>query len=220
MAEPARRRATYQDVLDAPPGKIAEVLQGELHLSSRPRFTHASVVSGLLEHLLPAFRGGRGGPGGWIILGKPELHLGEDILVPDIAGWRTARLPVIEDVAFGTLAPDWLCEILSRSTEKSDRTDKLPIYAAAGVSHVWLVHPIRRTLEILALHDGGWRLVAAHRDDQRVRPQPFDAVELDLSILWRSLVTPLPRGGRACEPTAPYQVRVTYHDDASHDEAY
>jgi Uma2 family endonuclease len=225
MATPVRRRATYQDVLDAPPGKIAEVIDGELHLSSRPRFTHSSVGTTLTAWLVPPFQHGRGGPGDWLFLFEPELHFGDDIVVPDLAGWRTERLPVIEDVAFATLAPDWLCEILSRSTEKTDRVDKLPIYAAAGVAHVWLVHPLRRTLEVLRRNDAGWQLAATYRDDQRVHPEPFDAIELDLAILWRALAGPSPRRDRASEPAAVYRVGDpahddAYHDDASHDDAH
>jgi Uma2 family endonuclease len=202
MTDPARRRATYQDVLDAPPDKIAEVIRGKLHLGSRPRFTHSSVGTTLTGELIPPFQRGRGGPGGWIFLFEPELHLGDDILVPDLAGWRCERLPVIEDVAFGTIPPDWLCEILSRSTEKVDRIDKLPIYAAEGVKHVWLIHPLRRTLEVFRHHDGQWLAVATHQDDQRVRAEPFDAIELDLAILWHALATPPTRWDRASEPMA------------------
>jgi len=211
MADPARRRATYQDVLDAPPDKIAEVIHGELHLSSRPRLPHASVGTTLVGELVPPFQHGRGGPGDWIILFEPELHLGDEILVPDLAGWRRHRLPAIENDAFATIAPDWLCEILSQSTEKTDRIDKLPIYAAAGVNHVWLVHPIHRTLEVLRRRGGKWLTVATHRDDQRVRAEPFAAVELDLSILWRPLAVPRPRGDRASEPAATYELDEAHY---------
>lgn len=210
MTDPARRRATYQDVLDAPPDKIAEVIHGELHLGSRPRFSHASVASSLTAELVAPFQRGRGGPGNWTFLYEPELHLNDDILVPDLAGWRCERLPVIEDVAFETIPPDWLCEILSRSTEKIDRIDKLPIYAAAGVKHVWLIHPIRRTLEVFRHHDGKWLTVATHHDDQRVRAEPFDEVEIDLSILWHRLASPPPRGDLASEPTATYHIEEAY----------
>lgn len=172
-----------------------------------------------MGHLLPRFQAGDGGPGGWIILHEPELHLADDILVPDLAGWRRERLPVIEDDPFTTLVPDWICEILSPSTEVTDRTAKLPIYAAAGVQHAWLIHPIRRTLEVMRLHEGRWLILATHCDDQRVRVDPFSAIELDLSMLWQALATP-PRGERACEPMAPYDVRVRVHDDTYFERSY
>jgi len=205
MAEPSRRRATYQDVLDAPDDKIAEILNGELRLSPRPRVGHQSVSSNLGMELGPPFGRGRGGPGGWIILDEPELHLGEDILVPDLAGWRRDRLPSLDgDAPYLTLAPDWLCEVLSPSTETMDRADKLPIYAAAAVGHVWLINPRQRTLEVLRLHEGKWLTLAVHRDDQRVRAEPFEAIELELAVLWADLA-----GGplRASELAATYGER-------------
>lgn len=202
MAEPRWRRATYQDVLDAPPHKVAEIINGKLHVSPRPALPHATVASVLGGELLPPFHRGRGGPGGWIILDEPELHLGDDILVPDLAGWRRERLPAIDQAAYLSLAPDWLCEVLSRSTEKVDRAEKLPSYAAAGVGHVWLLSPTLRTLEVLRLQDGKWLTVAVHRDDQRFRAEPFEALELELATLWADFA-PL-TGGRACEPVATY----------------
>src|SRR6188474_2369596 len=128
MTEPARRRASYADVLRAPPHMIAEVIDGELRLQPRPAKPHAAAASALGEELGPPFKRGRGGPGGWILLDEPELHLGEDVLVPDLAGWRRERMrsPTTEEPYF-TLAPDWVCEVLSRSTSRSDRSEKLPI---------------------------------------------------------------------------------------------
>jgi Uma2 family endonuclease len=185
MADPARRKATYEDVLRAPRHMVAEIIAGELRLLPRPAKPHAAATTALGEELGPPFKRGRGGPGGWIILFEPELHLGDDILVPDLAGWRRTRLPVLtDDEAFFTLAPDWACEVLSSSTAKSDRSEKLPIYLREGVSHVWLVDPILRTLEILERSGSAWTLVAVHRDDARVHARPFDAIELDLSVLW------------------------------------
>ncbi len=187
MAEPkpARKRATYQDVLDAPEHKVAEIVDGELFLAPRPAGPHTCVASVLGEELGPPFKRGRGGPGGWIILDEPELHLGADIMVPDLAGWRRERMPGIgEDVVYFTLAPDWLCEVLSPSTEAFDRARKLPRYAAAGVRHAWLIHPRNRTFEVLRLHEGMWLTVAVHRDDQRVRAEPFEAIELDVGEIF------------------------------------
>lgn len=192
MIERPRRRATYRDVFDAPPHMVAEIIGGRLRLSPRPALPHASVATGLGGQLEPPFRRGRGGPGGWIILYEPELHLGDEIVVPDLAGWRRGRLPVLENAAFLTLAPDWLCEILSPSTEKLDRAAKLPIYAAHGVRHVWLINPLQQTLEVLRLHDDKWLTLAVHSDDVRVRAEPFDAIELDLADLWTDFEAPPP----------------------------
>jgi Uma2 family endonuclease len=187
MADPARRRATYQDVIDAPPHKVAEIIDGELTVSPRPGGPHSAAASALGAELTFPFGRGRGGPGGWIILFEPELHLGEDILVPDIAGWRRTRLPHVPNEAYFTLPPDWLCEVLSPATEKRDRADKLAIYARHAVSHVWLVNPLERTLETLKVEAGRWVILGVFRDDARVRAEPFDAIELELGVLWANV---------------------------------
>src|SRR5688572_33185759 len=114
MADPAARHASYEDVLAAPPEKVAEVVDGELYLNPRPAGPHTAAATALGEELGPPFKRGRGGPGGWIILFEPELHLGANILVPDLAGWRRERLPVITNrLPYFELAPDWACEVLS-----------------------------------------------------------------------------------------------------------
>ena len=201
MAAPTKKRATYQDVLDAPEHLVAEILNGELHLSPRPGGPHTRVTSALGGALFGPFDSGRDGPGGWLILDEPELHHRDEIVVPDLAGWRRERMSSVSGAAYFTLAPDWVCEALSRSTEKLDRADKLPFYAAFGVRHVWLISARNRTLEVLRLHEGHWLLVGVHHGDQRVRAEPFDAIELELETLWRDL-PPLPT--RASEAALEY----------------
>jgi Uma2 family endonuclease len=186
MAEPARRIATYQDVLDAAPDTVAEVIAGELRLQPRPAKPHARAASRLGARLDGPFDLGEGGPGGWLILDEPELHLGPDIVVPDLAGWRRERMPELAaDEPYFTLPPDWVCEVLSPGTYATDRADKLPIYARERVVHAWLVEPLQRTLEVFRLEGGAhWLLLGTWRGAARVRAEPFDAVELDLSLLW------------------------------------
>jgi Uma2 family endonuclease len=130
------------------------------------------------------FHRGRGGPGGWWILDEPELHLGENVLVPDLAGWRRERMPEQPKTPYYELAPDWVCEVLSPSTGRVDRVLKVPLYARARVSHAWLVNPAEQTLEVLRLDGESYRLVATHGGDERVRAEPFAAVELELAALW------------------------------------
>lgn len=191
MGDPAVRLATYEDVLSAPEHMVAELIDGQLHLHPRPAKPHAAAASVLGEELGPPFRRGRGGPGGWILLDEPEIHFARDVLVPDIAGWRRERMPrIIADEIFFTLAPDWLCEVLSPSTAKTDRTDKLRIYARHEVSWVWLVDPLARTLEVLERTGPRWTILSSHRDDERVRARPFDAIELELGLLWADVVIP------------------------------
>jgi Uma2 family endonuclease len=184
MNEPARRLATYEDVLAAPEHQVAEILAGELHLHPRPAGPHALVASVLGEELGPPFRRGKGGPGGWIILDEPELHLGGDILVPDLGGWRRTTMDHVANVPYFEIRPDWVCEVLSPSTEKTDRAIKLPIYAREGVGHAWLVNPLLYTLEVLRLEAGRWVNVGTYRDDEAVHAEPFDAIVLELSVLW------------------------------------
>lgn len=181
---PFERPATYDDLIKLPDSLVAEIVDGELHASPRPAPRHAVAHAGMAGLLHPAFQSGRGGPGGWWILQEPELHLGADVLVPDLAGWRKARMPHIPDTAYFPLAPDWLCEILSPSTATLDRAKKLAVYARDGVSHVWLLDPIARTLEVLRLEGGRWVIVATHGGNAVVRVEPFDAIEFALSEFW------------------------------------
>ena len=177
-------RATYQDVLDAPAHRVAEIVDGTLYTHPRPAMPHALASSYLGDELVGPFGKSRGGPGGWWIIDEPELHLGEDILVPDLAGWRRERMPDYPDTAYVTLAPDWVCEVLSASTRKLDLHGKRPVYARAGVGHLWLVDPADRTLEAFELRGGQWVLIASAKDDDPVSIRPFDAVTFSLGDLW------------------------------------
>lgn len=183
-APTVRRPATYQDVLDAPETVVAELIAGELHLHPRPTPRHARASSSLGDELMSPFDKGRGGPGGWWILDEPEIHLARDVVVPDIAGWRRERMPALPETAWFELAPDWACEVLSPGTRRIDLTDKRRIYGAAGVSFLWFVDPLARTLEAFALREGAWVLIAALKDDEEVRVAPFDAIAFPLSVLW------------------------------------
>ena len=175
-------------MLDAPENMVAEVVDGDLSLSPRPAPAHASATMALSGELVPAFgRRGGGGPGGWLFLVEPELHLGlqPHILVPDLAAWRRERLAAVSrKEAFIELPPDWICEVLSPLTARLDRTRKLGVYAEFGVGHAWLIDPLARTLEVLRLEAGRWVLLGAHGGDARVRAEPFEALELGLAELW------------------------------------
>jgi Uma2 family endonuclease len=190
MNEPALRRANYEDVLTAPPDKIAEVIHGVLHLSPRPVGPHSAAGGSLCDELGPPFKRGRGGPGGWVILYEPELHLADHILVPDLAGWRRQRMPLLPRTAHITLTPDWVCEILSPRTARLDRTEKKPLYANLGVAYLWLVDPEALTLETYQLIEGRWVDMGAYSKSDRPRAVPFDAIELDLGALWADVEPP------------------------------
>lgn len=181
-----KKPATYEDLVRVPDHLVAEILDGELYASPRPALRHTRAASILGVEIGNPFDRGRGGPGGWWILDEPEVHLHANVVVPDLAGWLKSRLPVIPDAPFLTVAPDWVCEVISPSTEAIDRGKKGAIYAREGVSHLWFINPISETLEVLALSDDRWTLVGTHIGNAVVRAEPFDAVELDLSVLWPS----------------------------------
>lgn len=185
MSVPARRLAVYEDLFDLPENMVGEILNGELHTHPRPAPRHARAYSVLGGSLGGSFDWGPGGPGGWWILDEPELHLGGDILVPDLAGWRRERLPKLPETAWFELAPDWVCEILSPSTARVDRAIKRPIYAREGIPFLWLIDPDARTLEVYQLGETGqWLLLATLQENDSVVQPPFAAVPFALDRLW------------------------------------
>ncbi len=184
MSVEKAKRATYADIESLPPHVVGEIAFGVLHTHPRPAPRHGNAAIELQSELVGPFRRGRGGPGGWIFQPEPELRLGPHIVAPDIAGWRRARLPRLPDTAFFEIAPDWLCEVLSPSSQSFDRTDKLSIYASFGVQHCWYVDPDARTLEVLTLHGGKWLIAATFKDADPVSAPPFEAHTFALDLLW------------------------------------
>ena len=184
---PKKRHATYADVEALPPNVVGEIVDGDLFVMPRPRPKHANAQGALIRRIGGPFQDGLDGPGGWWILPEPELHLVPDEpVVPDVGGWRWSRMPTLPDAAKIALPPDWLCEVLSDSTEVHDRRDKMPLYARHGVRHVWLIDPIERYLEAFWNDAGAFRPVGKGkwRRDERVRAAPFEDVEIDLATLW------------------------------------
>jgi Uma2 family endonuclease len=182
--EPLRPPATYDDLLKVPEHLVAEIVDGELYTSPRPAPRHADAASGLVVTIRGAFDRGGSGPGGWRILAEPELHLGRDIVVPDLAGWQRVRLPNLPEEAYFTTAPDWVCEVLSPRTASLDRVKKLHVYAREGVTHAWIVDPLGQTIEVLRLEAGRWVILETCAGADVVRLAPFDALGLDLTLLW------------------------------------
>ena len=182
----SKEPAGYEDIEALPVGWVGEIVEDELMASPRPAMGHGHAASALGGALMGPFAWGQGGPGGWWLLDEPELHFGRDVLVPDLAGWRRERLPraFSPEEPFTTLAPDWVCEVLSPSTAAFDRERKLPRYYREGVAHVWLIEPRVRRLTVLRRGTSRWRRVAMHEGDAAVRAEPFDAVALELGRLW------------------------------------
>jgi Uma2 family endonuclease len=184
VTEKVKAGALYADVLAAPEDKIAEIVEGYLYLSPRPSLRHSNAASVLGGDLNSAFHRGRNGPGGWWILYEPEVYVNGDVLVPDIAGWRRERLPELPEGSGTNLAPDWVCEVLSPSTEKFDRLEKLPRYAFAAVAYLWLVDPSKRRLEVYGQVDLQWALLEEYSGAAKVSAPPFEAVPIELAPLW------------------------------------
>lgn len=189
MAETARRPATYEDLVRLPEHLVGEIIDGDLYASPRPTPRHSVATSAVLGGLhgpMSGRGGGPGGPGGWWILDEPELHLRPDVVVPDIGGWRRERMPKIPDEAFFSLAPDWVCEVVSPSTEQIDRVRKKRVYAREGVTHMWIVNPIAQTLEVLRLTGVFWQEVGVYSGNDTVSAEPFEAVTLDMARWWET----------------------------------
>ena len=179
---PFDRPATYDDLVGLPDGVVGEILDGQLHASPSPALRVAAAAVTLGRILLrPAGRDE--GPDGWQILPEPELHLGADILVPRLAGWRGSRLRDLPDTSYFSLPPDWVCEIRSSGTA-SFRARKMATYAVERVSHAWLIDPLTRTIEARRLEDGRWTSVATHVGNETVHLEPFEAINLPLVLLW------------------------------------
>lgn len=183
-ADPAIRRATYADLEKVPPHLVAEIVDGRLETHPRPAPRHATAASALGGELTSSFQRGRGGPGGWIFAVEPELHLGRDVVVPDLAGWRRERLGKEPETAYFETPPDWVCEILSPATERLDRGPKRRVYSDASVSYLWLLDPKAKLLECFALAGGRWLLQATFEPGDEVRVEPFDAVGFPLDALF------------------------------------
>lgn len=178
------RSATYEDLFGLPEYMVGEVIGGRLVTHRRPPPRQAVAGSALGAVIGEPYDHGRDGPGGWWIIDEPELHLDRDILVPDLAGWRRERMPKLPETAWFELPPDWVCEILSPSTAKVDRAEKLPIYARHGVKHAWLVDPDLRTLEVFENRAGQWLLLIVLENAAAVSQAPFDATSFALDVLW------------------------------------
>lgn len=180
----ALKHASYDALSRLPEHVVGEIVDGELVVSPRPSLEHGSAAIELAYDLSGPFHRGRGGPGGWRFVGEPELHLGADVLVPDLAGWRRERMPEPPRGPYLSLSPDWVCEILSPSSVRHDRLKKGTIYANNGVAHYWLLDPMARMLEVYRLQQGTWLQVGVFDDERPVHAEPFDAVALDLRVVF------------------------------------
>ncbi|MDR3554212.1 MAG: Uma2 family endonuclease [Syntrophobacteraceae bacterium] len=185
MSEPAKKKATYEDLFSVPENMIGEIIDGELVLQPRPSPKHMNAIKALSLEIVPPYeRGQGGGPGGWVFLFETEVRLGESIFVPDLAGWKKERFPARIETNWIPVAPDWVCEVLSPSTALRDRTMKKEIYAQAQVGHLWLVDPHNMTVEVYRLVHGAFDPVGVCGGKDKARLAPFTDIEIDLGSFW------------------------------------
>ena len=186
MAQAKQRpRDLYAGLEALPPNIVGEIIAGTLYAHPRPARRHGQASTQLgAELIMPFGRRRGGGPDGWIFIAEHQLHLGEHVVVPDISGWKGERFPDTETTSYSIVPPDWLCEVLSPSTAKIDRFQKLPIYAEHGVKHCWFVDPIEQTLEVFILAEGAYKIGPAFTGNAPVTAPPFEAHTFDLSLLW------------------------------------
>lgn len=191
MAELAKKKATYDDLYSIPDNMTGEIIDGELTVTPRPSRKHVFTTSVLDKKIGPRYQFGEGGgPGGWIILIEPEIGLGEDIIVPDLAAWKKERFPISEESNWISAAPNWICEILSPSTFRNDKVKKMPLYARHAVGYIWLIDPIAMTMDAFRLESGRWSLLGSYAEDDKVRVEPFQEIEINLFDLWIGSLKP------------------------------
>ncbi|MEL7231314.1 MAG: Uma2 family endonuclease [Pseudomonadota bacterium] len=178
------RPATFEDLDIYPEGLAVELIDGLMEIQPQPTNRHRFLQSRLNLMLNAIFDDGVGKLDGWLIMFEPEIRLEARALVPDVAGWRKDRAAHFSEIAHADVAPDWLCEILSPSTAKRDRTTKMDQYAAWGVQNMWIIDPELRTLESYRLVSDKWLLVKTYDDKGSVHIEPVLDAELDLDELW------------------------------------
>jgi len=183
---PVHQPTLYEALEALPEGVVGEILNGQLYTQSRPSGSHGQIALNLAVRVGGPFGMGVGGPGGWWICPEPEVHFIRDteVAVPDLAGWRCERMPYPPEGHRFEIVPDWVCEILSPSTKRKDREDKMPLYARYGVRYAWLIDPIERTLEVYRLAASAWVEVSHFAEADQVVAPPFEAVSIDLKGLW------------------------------------
>ncbi|MGV0950937.1 MAG: Uma2 family endonuclease [Azonexus sp.] len=176
----------YEQLEALPEGLTGEILDGQIYAHPRPSLPHGFAASSLGYDLVGPFQRGRGGPGGWWFIVEPELHFihNTEVDVPDLAGWRRERMPVLPRGHRATVVPDWVCEVLSPSTAGTDREIKMPIYARFGVAYAWLLDPLAHTLEAYALEADAWVEIGRFAGAASVSVAPFAAVTINLEDLW------------------------------------
>lgn len=163
-----------------------ELIDGELIQKAAPTVSHGRAQARTSASVSLSFdrrRGGPGGPGGWWIASEVDLVLDGRGYRPDLAGWRRDRVPELPTQRPVDVRPDWICEILSDSNRNVDTIKKVRRYHQAGVPHYWLLDTENRSLIVYRNSPEGYVVALTAEAGEKVRAEPFDAVELGVSQL-------------------------------------
>ena len=176
--------ATAADLLALPEGVRVELVHGEIMYKAEPTFEHADAQAGVVTALRTRFHGAS--VGWWIVTECDVLYQGGELYRHDVVGWRRERLPSRPASRPVEVRPDWVCEILSASNARTDQVDKFVVLRKQGVPHYWIVDPEQETLAVYRWHADGYLevLAVAAERGQRVRAEPFDAIELPVGALF------------------------------------
>ncbi|MBI2390908.1 MAG: Uma2 family endonuclease [Deltaproteobacteria bacterium] len=198
MANAAHRRATRDDFARAiAEGRAVELIAGELIERAAPTFDHGQAQS-KVNGQLDAFNrsgGGPRGPGGWWLATEVEVLYPkfEEVFRHDVVGFRRDRQPARPSSFPVEERPDWACEVLSTSTRRGaarragrvyDLVKKQRTLHAHGVPHYWLLDPDAEVLTVLRWSEPGYVQILTATVGERVRAEPFDAIELSVSELF------------------------------------
>jgi Uma2 family endonuclease len=179
---------TIRDLLAIPADeRFHEIIDGELSPKAQPSARHGAAQLATTQLLRPFNRrpGGSGGPGGWWFAAETEVEFDSDqVYRPDVSGWRRDRLAALPTEAPVRVRPDWICEVLSPSNASQDTVKKLRGYHRGGVPHYWIIDPIAQTLTVHRHTEAGYLVVLAAESGERVRAEPFDAIELQVGVLF------------------------------------
>jgi hypothetical protein len=106
-------------------------------------------------------------------------------VMPDVQVFRRGNEPAVDqEQGLARGHPDLVVGIVSPSSLRYDRVTKLRWYAQLGVPEYWIVDPSARTLERLVLREGIYGIAESLADEDVLRPESFEGLELPLAKLW------------------------------------
>lgn len=150
--EDKRREEFYNTITE---DDKAEFINGEVIMHSPVKIEHAeaSMLLSSLMHLF-ALRHNLGE----VFTEKVMIQLTRNSYEPDIVFFGKEKAKSFEKKQMLFPAPDLIVEILSPSTEKSDRGVKFTDYALHGIQEYWLIDPQHQFVEQYILQNSNYEL--------------------------------------------------------------